>query len=199
MKHILKSYGIPAETVNAIMMLYMNIRSMVRSPDGDTQFFEITTCVLQGNTIAPFLFIICLDYVLKSSIDYSSNFSFTLKKRRSRRHPATYITDTDYADDIAITADSMENIKQLLNQVEEKTKYIGLKINCGKTEYMSFNQKDDHVLTNSESTTTLTKVKLYRINCTRCENRKGLGSNNQHDENMEIKTIGSREILPSDR
>ena len=81
MKHILKSYGIPAETVNAIMMLYMNTRSMVRSPDGDKQFFEITTGVLQVDTIAPFLFIICLDYVLKSSIDCSSNFGFTLKKR----------------------------------------------------------------------------------------------------------------------
>ena len=54
MKHILKSYGIPAETVNALMMLYMNTRSMVRSPDGDTQFFEKTTGVLQGDTIAPF-------------------------------------------------------------------------------------------------------------------------------------------------
>ena len=84
MKHILKSYGIPAKIVNAIMMLYMNTCSMVRSPDGDTQFFEITTGVLQGDTIAPFLFIICSEYVLKLSIDCSSNFVFTLKKRRSR-------------------------------------------------------------------------------------------------------------------
>ena len=141
-------------------MLYMNTRSMVRSTDGVTQFFEITPCVLQGNTIAPFLFIICSDYVLKSSIDCSSNFGFTLKKKRSRRHPATYIIDTDYADDIAITADSMENIKQLLNQIEEKAKDILLKINCGKTEYMYFNQKVDHVLINSEGTT-LKKVKDY--------------------------------------
>ena len=89
MKHILKSYGIPAETVNAIMMLYMNTRSMVRSPDGDTQFFEITTGTLQDDTIAPFLFIICLDYVLKSSIDCISNVGLQLKKRRSRRYPAT--------------------------------------------------------------------------------------------------------------
>ena len=38
-KHILKIYGIPAETVNAIMIVYMNTRYMVRSPDDDTQFF----------------------------------------------------------------------------------------------------------------------------------------------------------------
>ena len=54
----------------------------------------------------------------------------------------------------------MENIKQLLNKIEEKAKDIGLKINCGKTEYMSFNQKEDHVLTNSEGTT-LKKVKEF--------------------------------------
>ena len=54
----------------------------------------------------------------------------------------------------------MENIKQLLNQIEEKAKDIVLNINCGKSEYMSFNQKEDHVLTNSEGTT-LTKVKDF--------------------------------------
>ena len=43
------------------MMLYRNTRYMVRSPDGDTAFFEITTGVLQGDTLAPFLFILCLD------------------------------------------------------------------------------------------------------------------------------------------
>ena len=54
----------------------------------------------------------------------------------------------------------MENIKQLLNKIEEKAKDIGLKINCGKTEYMSFNQKEDHVLTNREGTT-IKKVKDF--------------------------------------
>ena len=51
----------------------------------------------------------------------------------------------------------MENIKHLLNQIEEKVKDIGLKSN---TEYMSFNQKEDHVLTNSEGIT-LKKVKYF--------------------------------------
>ena len=69
MKIVLIKYGLPSETVNAIMILYKNTRSMVRSPDGDTPFFEITTGVLQGDTLAPFLFIICLDYILKNSLD----------------------------------------------------------------------------------------------------------------------------------
>ena len=64
MKEILIKYGISEETVNARMMLYNNTQSMLRSPDGDTPFLEITTGVLQGHT-TPFIFIICLDYILK--------------------------------------------------------------------------------------------------------------------------------------
>ena len=59
MEEILLAYGIPVETVNAIMILYKNTAAIVRLPDGDT--FNITGGVLQGDTVAPFLFIICLD------------------------------------------------------------------------------------------------------------------------------------------
>ena len=52
MKDVLLAYGIPNETVNSIMMLYKNTRSLVRSPDGDTSFFDITAGVLQGDTLA---------------------------------------------------------------------------------------------------------------------------------------------------
>ena len=35
----------------------------------ETQYFDIVAGVLQGNTLAPYLFIICQDYVLRTSID----------------------------------------------------------------------------------------------------------------------------------
>ena len=37
---ILKAYGIPLETVNAISLLYKNTTAKVISPDGDTSFFS---------------------------------------------------------------------------------------------------------------------------------------------------------------
>ena len=97
------------EIINAIMMLYRNIRSMVRSPDGDTTFFEITPGVLQGDTLAPFLFIVCLYYILKTAIDKSTELGFTLTQRRSRRYPALHIIYIDYADDIAVTTNTMKD------------------------------------------------------------------------------------------
>ena len=35
------------------MMLYRNRKTKVRSPDGDTDYFNIVAGVLQGDTIAP--------------------------------------------------------------------------------------------------------------------------------------------------
>ena len=52
--------------VAALIMLYRNMKVKVRSPDGDTDYFVIVAGVLQGDTSAPYLFIICLDYVIKN-------------------------------------------------------------------------------------------------------------------------------------
>ena len=68
MEQILLAYGIPKETVAAITILYRNTKVKVRSPDGDTEYFDIVARVLQGDTLAPYLFIICLDYVPRTSI-----------------------------------------------------------------------------------------------------------------------------------
>ena len=124
MKEILLKYGITEETVSAIMMLYKNTRSMVRSPDGDTPYFEITTGVLQGDTLAPFLFLICLDYILKTSLDNNRELGFTLTERKSRRYPAEQITDTDYADDIAVTSNTLKDANTLLLKIESAGKEI---------------------------------------------------------------------------
>ena len=47
------------------MMLYRSTKVKVRSPDGDIDYFDIVAGVLQGDTLAPYLFIICLDNVLE--------------------------------------------------------------------------------------------------------------------------------------
>ena len=67
MEQSLLAYGLPKETVAVIRILYKNTKVKVRSPDGDTEYFDIVAGVLQGDTLAPYLFIICLDYVLRTS------------------------------------------------------------------------------------------------------------------------------------
>ena len=143
MEQILLAYGIPKETVAAITILYRNTKVKVRSPDGDTEYFDIVAGVLQEDTLAPYLFIICLDYVLRTSIDKIRENGFELTKKRSRRYPAKTITDADYADDIAILANTPDQAETLLHSLERAAAGIGLYVNAHKTEYMCYNQTGD--------------------------------------------------------
>ena len=91
-------------------------------------FFDIEAGVLQGDTLAPYLFIICLDYVLRTSIDNIKENGFELTKERSRRYPAKIITDADYADDIAILANAPAQAETLLHCLEWAAAGIGLHV-----------------------------------------------------------------------
>ena len=88
-------------------MLYKNTKVKVRSPDGETDYFDIVAGVFQGDKLAPYMFIISLDYVLRTSVDLmKKKNAFKLAKERSRRYSAPTITDPDYADDIALLANA---------------------------------------------------------------------------------------------
>ena len=91
----------------------------------------------------PYLFIICLDYVLRTSIDKIRENCFELTKKRNRTYPAKTITDADYADDIAIRANAPNQAETLLHSLERAVDGIGLHVNANKTEYMCFNQTGD--------------------------------------------------------
>ena len=118
MEQILLAYGLPKETIAAIMILYRNTKVKVRSHDGDTDYFDIVAGILQGDTLGSYLFIICLDYVLRTSIDKIKENGFKLTKKRSRRYPAKTITNTDYADDIALLLNALAQAKTPLHNLE---------------------------------------------------------------------------------
>ena len=143
MEQIQLAYGLTKETVAAKTILYRNTKVKVRSPDGDREYFDIVAGVLQGVTLAPYLLIICLDYVLRTSIDKIRENGCELTKKRSRRYSTKAITDADYADDIAILANTSNQAETLLHSLERAVAGIGLHVNAHKTEYMRFNQAGD--------------------------------------------------------
>ena len=68
MFQILKAYGIPSIIVDAIKLIYENSAAQIITPDGETSFFNILAGIFQGDTLAPFLFIVVLDYALKKAL-----------------------------------------------------------------------------------------------------------------------------------
>ena len=78
--------------------------------------------------------------MLRTSIDKIKENSFKLTKKRSRRYPTKTISDTDYANDIAILANTPIQAETLLHTLEQAATGIGLHVNALKMEYMCFNQ-----------------------------------------------------------
>ena len=113
---------------------------MSQSPDGETEEFDILAGVLQGDTLAPYLFTIVLDYVMREATSKAENPGFTLKKQRSKRHPPIKVSDLDFADDIALTLNTLEEAQNQLFEVEIAAGNAGLHLNAKKTEMITYNQ-----------------------------------------------------------
>ena len=90
MMRILKAYGTKPNLPKAIERVYSNTmaKTRVMTPDGETEQFDITAGVLQG-------------YILAS-------LGFTIKPRRSRKHQKEVMTDHNFANDIAMLSDAIQ-------------------------------------------------------------------------------------------
>ena len=62
---------------------------------------------------------ICLDYLLQTSIDLIKENGFIQKKARNRRYPAGTITDAEFADDLAFLADAPTQAEFQLHSLEQ--------------------------------------------------------------------------------
>ena len=81
---ILKAYNIPPKMLSAINLLHENTKVRIFTPDGEIEYFEIKAGVLQGDTLAPYLFAIVLDYIMRKTYDgREEEIGFQLHSRRS--------------------------------------------------------------------------------------------------------------------
>ena len=120
----LKPYGIPPNLLGAIEGIYTNTKARLVTPDGETEQFEITTGVLQKDTLAPFLFITVLDYAMRITMadGKEEKLGFTITPRRSTRHPKEVLADLDFADDISLLSEDIEKAQEHLLRVETQCK-----------------------------------------------------------------------------
>jgi hypothetical protein len=134
---ILLHYNVPVCLVEAIMSIYYGAKAKVRyDNDKFTDFIDLSVGVLQGDTLAPYLFIIVMDYVLRTSLDGNPSLGLMIKKGSTSRHPSKYLTDLAFADDITLLSENAENAQTMLSSIERVALTVGLKVNVSKTEFM---------------------------------------------------------------
>ena len=141
MEQILWVYDIREEIVTArIKPCKKKKKAMVRSPDGDTGFFDIVVGVFQRDKLISYLFITCLGYVIWIPIDlFRENGLIIKKKVWIRSYPAKNITDADSADDLALRTDTPPETKSLLYSLK-RTASTRNQISCvlDNTEQLSY-------------------------------------------------------------
>ena len=128
-----------------------------------TDDFPIQAAVLQGNTLAPFLFIVALDYVLRTTLQGNKEcLGFTLIQRKSRRIWPHAITDTEIADDKAGgLGDCKKDAEELLQLVESNALKVGFRMNAKKTKAMIYNEPPSIIKTLDGSDSEIVTVFKY--------------------------------------
>ncbi|XP_072025188.1 uncharacterized protein [Amphiura filiformis] len=129
MLDILRAYGIPEKLVAAIGNTYENTVSY-SCPCYHTRWNHRR--LHNSGWI--------LDYALRKALHGNENrLGLTLKTRKSRRIGPQIITDLDFADDIALLADSLRDAEELLHLVETAALTVGLSMNAKETKAMVCN------------------------------------------------------------
>ena len=57
--------------------MYEDTKAKVVSPDGETEYFDIVASVLQGDTLAPYLFAIVLDYAMRQVMEIKKGLALS--------------------------------------------------------------------------------------------------------------------------
>ena len=132
---VLSKYGVSELLIVDVMQFYIGTSAVVATAHGNTGNFSTTSGVLQGDTLAPFRFITLLDNILRETL-LDKIDGFTITPRRSSRYPAVRIGNLAYANDIAITCDTIDQAQNVFRRLEMNASKVGLKINFKKTKIL---------------------------------------------------------------
>ena len=109
---VLSKYGVSELLIANVMQFSIKTSAVLAMAHGNTEIFSTTSGVLQGDSLAPFLFITLLDYVLSETL-LDNIDGFTITPHKSIRYPAVCIGALVYEEDIAITCDTIEQAQNV--------------------------------------------------------------------------------------
>ena len=129
----MRYHGIPPKLVKITKLLYKDFKSSVVCGNTLTDSFTIHTGVKQGCILSPFLFVLAIDWLMKTT---------TKGKRRGIRWTLTScLEDLDFADDICLLSSSHKDMQRKTEDLNKNGQKIGLKIHPVKTKVMKMNTK----------------------------------------------------------
>ena len=128
---LLRHYGVPVKIVNIIRSSYEGLSCRVIHRGQPTEAFNMRTGVRQGCLLSPFLFLIAIDWIMRTATAQARNgIQWT---------PWLQLDDLDFADNLALLSHTHRQMQEKTNSVKDSSAQVGLRINRGKTKVLRIN------------------------------------------------------------
>lgn len=126
--------GVGTKFVNIVKDLYSKATVSVKLKSGISEPIRFTKGVMQGEVLSPFMFSL-----------FIADFEEFLRSRGVRGVAIDHITKIvllAYADDIAISADSLMDMRKILTYLKEYCELNGLEVNLKKQRLLYLEEED---------------------------------------------------------
>ena len=140
----LQFWHVPAKIITSIMSIYKGHFVQVRCGSACGTQIPIQKGVLQGDTLAPFLFVLIVDQILRK-LPQERGIDVSILPQRLRSSTRSLVENTrvavvalEYADDILLLSHTSSNLQELFDIIEREGKKVGLFINMGKAKTERF-------------------------------------------------------------
>ena len=133
---LLRHYGVPTKLVNLIRNSYAGMTCRVVHGGRLSDSFSVRTGVRQGCLLSPFLFLLAIDWVMKTSTSHRRDgIQWTLLEQ---------LDDLDFADDLALLSHSRQQMQAKTAQLADTSLQTGFKIHEGKTKILKVNTVNEN-------------------------------------------------------
>ncbi|VDO59943.1 unnamed protein product [Schistosoma margrebowiei] len=136
---LLRHYGVPQKIVNIIQNSYDGLHCKIVHGRQLTKSFEVKTGVRQGCLLSPFLFLLVIDWIMKTSTSEG--------KRGIQWTSRMQLDDLDFADDLALLSHTQQQMQEKTNSVAAASSAVGLNIHKGKSKVLRYNTECTNLLT----------------------------------------------------
>ena len=129
--NLLRHYGIPEKLVTLIKRTYEGMSCQVLHGKEPSAAFEVKTGVRQGCLLSPFLFLIAIDWIMRTTTkDKNNGIQWSV---------FTQLDDLDFADDLALLSHRHTQMQEKTTTLDDSSIPTGLNIHRGKTKIMRSN------------------------------------------------------------
>ncbi|VDO89009.1 unnamed protein product [Schistosoma margrebowiei] len=136
---LIRHYGVPEKIVNIIQNSYDGLHCKVVHGGQLTDAFQVRTGVRQGCLLSPFLFLLVVDWIMKTSTSEGKHgIQWTARNQ---------LDNLDFADDLTLLSHTHEQMQMKTASVAAVSASVGLSIHKGKMKVLKFKTKNNNPIT----------------------------------------------------